>query len=114
MKIKNIILGRYNEIQTEIWVGVAYFWPKLDSTQVPKYRVVAGGSQIYKSLKCSIVGPVSATWYPIPRQSWREAPRYPRNGGPRGRPQAGLGGALPPDFFLEFMKIERIFIFWLN
>ena len=40
MKIKNIILGRYNEIQTEIWVGVAYFWPKLDGTQVPKYRVV--------------------------------------------------------------------------
>ena len=34
MKIKNIILGRYNEIQTEIWVGVAYFWPKLDSTQL--------------------------------------------------------------------------------
>ena len=53
MKIKNIILGRYNEIQTEIWVGVAY-------------KIQGGGSLIYKSLKCSIVGPVSATWYPIP------------------------------------------------
>ena len=47
MKIKNIILVRYNEIQTEIWVGVAYFWPKLDSTQVPKYRVV--GPDLQKS-----------------------------------------------------------------
>ena len=42
MKMNNIILGRYNEIQTEIWVGVAYFWPKLDSTQV------GGGANDYQ------------------------------------------------------------------
>ena len=68
MKIKNIILGRYNEIQTEIWVGVAYFWPKLDSTQVPKYRVVQWVSDLQKS-KMQYSRPCVCNWVPDPPAS---------------------------------------------
>ena len=40
-------------------------------------KVEGGGSLIYKSLKCNIVGPVSATWYPIPQSD--QAIKYSEN-----------------------------------